>query len=67
MLERAGKQWRDFKGKLTKNYFREGKDPCEKYSFITEDTWKTFKQRRETAEFKVIQCQFLKVGMSDKL
>ncbi|KAL8128019.1 hypothetical protein AgCh_014812 [Apium graveolens] len=52
VLERAGKQWRDFKGKLTKNYFREGKDPCEKYSFITEDTWKTFKQRRETAEFK---------------
>ncbi|KAL8107464.1 hypothetical protein AgCh_024030 [Apium graveolens] len=55
VLERAGKQWRDFKGKLTKNYFREGKDPCEKYSFITEDTWKTFKQRRETAEFKLKQ------------
>ncbi|KAL8096320.1 hypothetical protein AgCh_037326 [Apium graveolens] len=54
VLERAGKQWRDFKGKLTKNYFREGKDPCEKYSFITEDTWKTSKQRRETAEFKEI-------------
>ncbi|KAL8133553.1 hypothetical protein AgCh_008861 [Apium graveolens] len=53
VLERAGKQWRDFKGKLTKNYFREGKDPCEKYSFITEDMWKTFKQRRETPEFKV--------------
>ncbi|XP_074382333.1 uncharacterized protein LOC141724202 [Apium graveolens] len=54
VLERAGKQWRDFKGKLTKNYFREGKDPCEKYNFITEDTWKTFKQRRETPEFKEI-------------
>ncbi|KAL8157781.1 hypothetical protein AgCh_002474 [Apium graveolens] len=54
VLERAGKQWRDFKGKLTKNYFREGKDLCEKYSFITEDTWKTFKQRSETPEFKEI-------------
>ncbi|KAL8099663.1 hypothetical protein AgCh_032066 [Apium graveolens] len=28
VLERAGKQWRDFKGKLNKNYFREGKDPA---------------------------------------
>lgn len=53
VLERAGKQWRDFKGKLTKNYLREGKDPCEKYNFITQEMWETFKKKRETPEFKV--------------
>ena len=53
MLERAGKQWRDFKAKLTKNYLRKGKDACAKYNFITEQQWELFKEKRETEEFKV--------------
>ncbi|KAL8133983.1 hypothetical protein AgCh_009162 [Apium graveolens] len=54
VLERAGKQWRDFKSKLTKNYLRKGNDPCEKYNFISEEIWELFKKRRETEEFKEI-------------
>ncbi|WOH04534.1 hypothetical protein DCAR_0623943 [Daucus carota subsp. sativus] len=52
VLERAGKQWRDFKAKLTKKFLREGKDACEKYKYITEEQWKLFKEKRETEEFK---------------
>ncbi|XP_074348845.1 uncharacterized protein LOC141687452 [Apium graveolens] len=54
VLERAGKQWRDFKSKLTKNYLHKGNDPCEKYNFISEEMWELFKKRRETEEFKEI-------------
>ncbi|XP_074353360.1 uncharacterized protein LOC141692428 isoform X2 [Apium graveolens] len=42
VLERAGKQLRDFKSKLTKNYLRKGNDPCEKYNFISEEMWELF-------------------------
>lgn len=54
LLERAGKQWRDFKGKLNRNFLHKGKNPCEKYQYITEEMWDIFKKRRETEEFKEI-------------
>ncbi|WOH00626.1 hypothetical protein DCAR_0519995 [Daucus carota subsp. sativus] len=54
VLEKAAKHWRDFKGKLTKNFLRAGKDPCEVYHFISREQWETYKKRRESEEFKAI-------------
>ncbi|KAL8147766.1 hypothetical protein AgCh_005183 [Apium graveolens] len=54
VLERAAKMWRDFKGKLTRNYVRTDKDPCEKYHYISREQWEIYKKRRETEEFKEI-------------
>ncbi|KAL8122564.1 hypothetical protein AgCh_019051 [Apium graveolens] len=54
VLERAAKMWRDFKGKLTRNYVRTNKDPCEKYRYISREQWEIYKKRRETEEFKEI-------------
>ena len=59
MLEKAAKQWRDFKGKLTRNFLRAGKDPCEVYHFISREQWETYKNRRESAEFKVKNMELL--------
>ncbi|XP_063950349.1 uncharacterized protein LOC108195970 [Daucus carota subsp. sativus] len=53
VLEKAAKQWRDFKGKLTRNFLRAGKDPCEVYNFISREQWETYKMRRESEEFKL--------------
>ncbi|KAL8116439.1 hypothetical protein AgCh_022799 [Apium graveolens] len=52
VLERAAKMWRDVKGKLTRNYVRTDKDPCEKYHYISREQWEIYKKRRETEEFK---------------
>ncbi|WOH15073.1 hypothetical protein DCAR_0934608 [Daucus carota subsp. sativus] len=54
VLEKAAKQWRDFKGKLTKNFLRTGKDPCEVYHFISREQWEIYKTRRQSEEFKAI-------------
>ena len=59
VLEKAAKQWRDFKGKLTRNFLRAGKDPCEVYHFISREQWETYKNRRESAEFKVKNMELL--------
>ncbi|KAL8109981.1 hypothetical protein AgCh_025911 [Apium graveolens] len=54
VLERAAKMWRDFKGKLTRNYVRTDKDPCEKYHYISREQWEIYKKRHETEEFNEI-------------
>lgn len=53
VLEKAAKLWRDFKGKLTKNFLRAGKDPSEVYHFISQEQWEIFRKKRESEEFKV--------------
>lgn len=44
--------WKDFKSRMVNKLF-EGKDPCEKYDYITKEQWEKFRKAKETPEFKV--------------
>ncbi len=52
-----GKQWRQFKNYLTRNYILDekskhfGKDPCKVYQGLAEAIWAKFKEERENEAF----------------
>ncbi|XP_028789646.1 uncharacterized protein LOC114745651 [Neltuma alba] len=58
-LQQVRERWKDFKTMLTRVYIRGAKkneDPCLKYSFLDQETWRKFVESRQDPEFQKLSA-----------